>query len=647
MKNKYNNDAIIGGNNITASYTDKGELLRVMYPAPDFRNWIDEFVTGIKINDSAIIYLHDDINNVYDQYYTENTNVLHTKITNTYFNLNIKQTDFALIKNSVLVKKYEFENKNNIDLNVNFIVHAKLLSDINNMVGSEIKDNTLIQYCHDYTMYTFSNTPLLSYQLNDIKENIGSGVISDKDYIGMSCDSGISYDIGTIKPQQKKELIIYLYFKTNEEKQTQDSIKKELSDIRKLDVNKEQQSVEKYWKKYVKEHLGIQLKPETSEYNKKFNQIYQRSILLFPLLTNSETGGISAAVEIDENMTQCGRYSYCWPRDAVFVTKALDLLKMTKEAEKFYKNFCKNTQSKNGMWEQRFYTDERLAPCWGYQIDETASVIFGVYEHYKVVKDIKFLKDTYKMCENAAKFLCTYMDNILGTVDKSDVVKNEIEETYHTQDRNKLPVSYDLWEMHEGVHLYSLSAIYAAFQSIKNIHEVIRPEYEVKNRLKVEAMNKLEAKTTKYQEEIKEYILQHLYDERTKTFLRNQNDNRTDISELGIVIPFELFSPKEKKVLNTIEKINMTLRTYTGGYLRFEEDHYRKGNSPWPISTAWMGMYYQKAGEKRKAKECLEFIINTANKHGFLSEQVSNETMQPNWVNGLGWSHAMFVSLCQ
>ena len=53
MKNKYNNDAIIGGGNITASLTEKGELLRVMYPAPDFRNWIDEFVTGVKINDSG------------------------------------------------------------------------------------------------------------------------------------------------------------------------------------------------------------------------------------------------------------------------------------------------------------------------------------------------------------------------------------------------------------------------------------------------------------------------------------------------------------------------------------------------------------------------------------------------------------------
>ena len=45
---------------------------------------------------------------------------------------------------------------------------------------------------------------------------------------------------------------------------------------------------------------------------------------------------------------------------------------MDKETEKFYKIFCKKTQSKNGMWEQRFYTDCKLAPAWGYQVDRNS-----------------------------------------------------------------------------------------------------------------------------------------------------------------------------------------------------------------------------------------------------------------------------------
>ena len=642
MKNKYFNDAIIGGKNITASYTLNGELLRLMHSTPDFRQFLDFFHTGVKVNDSCIIYLHQDQNNRYNQYYIEDTNILNTEIENTYFKLEVKQIDFVSMKNSVLIKRYIFKNNNSIDLNVNFLIHSKLLSNPNNMVGSKLENNVLLQYSHNNTMCMFSKKEINSHQLNDTDNNIGSGVIHDKDYIGMSSDSSINYEVGVIKPGEIKELDIYLYFVENE-KVSIEEMWKNIEEIRKQDVLKEQLNVEKYWKKYVKDHVNIELKEENSEYNKRFNKIYKRSILLFPLLTNKETGGVAAAVEVDENLTQCGRYGYCWPRDAVFITRAFDKVKMTKEAEKFYKVFCKNTQSKNGMWEQRFYTDGRLAPCWGYQIDETAGVVYGANEHYKATGDKKFLKDVLKMCEKAVRFLCIYLDNIFDIHDESDVVKNEIEKTYHTENRNKLPVSYDLWEMHEGVHLYSLASIYSAFEAMFEMYDVFKNEYEEKNRLKLESINKLRKKVDMYKKEMEKYIKEHMYNESTKTLKRNANDEITDMSVIGAVVPFKMYKPDEKKILNTVEKINMTLRTYTGGYLRFEGDHYRGGKSPWSITTLWMAMYYKEAGKIRKAQECIDYIVNSANIHGFIGEQIDNSTMQPNWVIGLAWAHAMFI----
>ena len=642
MKNKYYNDAIIGGKDITASYTKTGELLRLMYNTPDFRQFLDFYHTGVKINDSCIIYLHQDQNNRYNQYYTEDTNILNTEIENTYFNLQIKQIDFVSMKNSVLIKRYIFKNNNIIDLNVNFLVHSKLLSNFNNMVGSKIENDVLLQYSHNNTLCMFSKKNINAHQLNDVDNNIGSGVISDKDYIGMSADSSINYEVGILKPGETKELDIYMYLLDNGQV-TKEEMWKNIENIRKQDVAGEQISVQKYWKKYVKDHTNIELKEENSEYNQKFNQVYKRSILLFPLLTNKTTGGVAAAVEVDEDRTQCGRYGYCWPRDAVFITRAFDKVKMQKETDKFYKIFCKNTQSKNGMWEQRFYTDGRLAPCWGYQIDETAGVVYGINEHYKATGDKKFLKETLKMSENAVKFLFVYMDNILGIKDESDVVKNEIEKTYHTEDRNKLPVSYDLWEMHEGVHLYSLASIYATFNSLLEIYDTLKSEYEEKNRLKLESINKMAKRMEFYKKEIIKYVKANMYNEQTNTLKRNTKDNIVDISLLGAVVPFEMCNAKEKIVQNTVERINMTLRTYTGGYLRFEGDHYRGGNSPWSISTLWMALYYKKIGEKEKAEQCIEFIINSANEHGFIGEQIDNNTLEPNWVIGLAWAHAMLI----
>lgn len=621
---KYFNDAIIGNENITASLTKNGELLRLLYPCTDYKQFIDFYHIGLKINDSNIVYLHDDINNVYNQHYVEGTNILNTEILNTYFKLKIVQTDFVCIKENVLVRKFRFVNENVIDLNLNLLVHSKLISTDNNQVSGLIQNDALLQYMHDYSVCTFSKDKLLSTQINNTKANIFEGQIGDKDYVGMSTDSSISYDLNILKPNEEKTFELYIYIDDN--KNGLYGIDKTIERIRKIDFKTEQENTKKYWQKYLKSHDGLNLNLTDNLRNKKIEEIYDRTILLYPLLTNGETGGISAAVEVDEKLTKCGRYTYCWPRDAVFITNAMDILNMKKEVEKFYKVFCKNTQSRNGMWEQRFFTDGKLAPCWGYQIDETASVVYGVYNHYLKTMDKKFLKDNLKMTEKAIKFLQKYV---------TDVLEKE----------NKMHVSYDLWEMYEGVHLYSMASIYSAFDAMINIYEELKEEF-TKNRVKQENVNKEKETLRKELVKLKEYCLKNFYDETKKSFVRNLEDKKIDISILGAVTPFKMLTAKEKKVLNTVERINMTLRTYTGGYQRFEKDHYMGGN-PWVIANLWMANYYLETGENKKARECFDFVLQTAGKHGYLAEQIDNSTMSPAWIIGLGWSHAMFIITVQ
>ena len=648
MGEKYLNEAIVGNKNMIATFTLKGELQRLYFPSKDNRQYINFFHTGVKLNQSDLIYLHDDINNAYKQYYDTDTNVLNTEITNTYFNLTVVQTDFMLLKENVLVKRYIFLNEGAIDLDTKFYIHSELLSDKNNYVGCKVIDNGMMQYAHDFVVSTFAKGAKISkHQINGSYETIKTGEIHDKDYIGMSKDSSICYDLGVIKPNEKKVLEICMLV---DENRNVSEMEDEIDRITKIDLNKEYTQTKAYWRKYVKNHNGLNLKDPQNSYEERIFEIYKRSILLFPLLTNPDTGGIIASPEIDEDFTKCGRYAYCWPRDAVFITKAMDIVKMEKETEKFYRVFCKKTQSKNGMWEQRFYTDGSLAPCWGYQIDETASVVYGVYEHYKVTKSEKFLKDNLQMCEKAIDFLKKYLKDWTGIEgideEKRDVVKDEIEEDTlkRTGKLHKYHVSYDIWEMCEGIHLYSLASIYAAFDSILNIYRVLGKnvsDFE-NNRLKEEKIQRNEREIEKIQVEIKKYINENMYDEQKKSYVRNPDDKKMDISILGAVTPFNVFSAKEKKVKNTVESINLHLRTYTGGYQRFEGDHYMNSN-PWPIANLWMTLYYLETGEKKKAKETFDFVVKTAGKHYFLGEQVDNSTLKPNWVIGLGWSHAMFL----
>ena len=623
MKTKYFNDAIIGNRNVKATFSKKGELLRLYYPNIDYRQFIDEFIVGVKINDSRLINLYDDINNIYSQEYDGDTNILCTEIKNRYFNLKISQIDCVSSKENILIRKYILKNEHDINLDVDMLLYSKLLTDKNNVVSGVYSDGALIQYMHDYTMAIFSKNEPLSYQINNSKETINEGEISGKDYIGMSMDSAISYNINTILPGEEKEIYFVISLYPNNETSIE-KIKEEIIRIKKLDLNKQILDTKKYWKNYLKKHDTLPLKEPRNEKEKKIQKIYKRTILLFPLLYNYETGGIAAAAEVDENREKCGGYAYCWTRDAIFITKAMYELNMDKEVEKFYKGFCQTTQSKDGKWEQRFYTNGTLAPCWGYQIDETASVIYGVYDYYEYKKDAKFLKDNLKMCEKAKDFLEKYMSNIF---------KNE----------NKMQLSYDIWEECENIHAYSIASIFAALNKMLKIYEIVRPFYET-NRLKLEQISKATVKIEKELIDIKKYLLEQFYDKDKKAFVRNKDDKKMDISLLGLVYPFDMFAPKEKKILNTVERMNLTLKTYTGGYLRYEGDSYMNGN-PWVIANLWLAEYYLKYGSKTKARECFDIAVIGSNNLGFLPEQINNDTMDSAWVIGLGWSHAMFIDV--
>ena len=261
MEEKYLNEAIIGNKKMLATYTSKGELQRLYFPSRENRQYISFFRTGVKVNNSDLIYLHDDINNVYKQYYDTDTNVLNTEVTNTYFNLTILQTDCALIKeDNVLLKKYTFINDSKIDLDIEFFIHAELLSNENNHVSCKVIDNGMFQYAHDFVVSTFAKDYKINkHQIHGSKETIKRAEIYDKDYIGMSKDSSISYKIGVIHPNEKKTIEICVMV---DENKNISAIEDEVDRIRRKDLNKECVATRSYWRKYLKAHNGLNLKEQ-------------------------------------------------------------------------------------------------------------------------------------------------------------------------------------------------------------------------------------------------------------------------------------------------------------------------------------------------------------------------------------------------
>lgn len=57
---KYYNEAIIGNKNIVASFSKKGEMLRLFYPTRDYRQFIETMHTGVK-HTSLGVFLYNSI----------------------------------------------------------------------------------------------------------------------------------------------------------------------------------------------------------------------------------------------------------------------------------------------------------------------------------------------------------------------------------------------------------------------------------------------------------------------------------------------------------------------------------------------------------------------------------------------------------
>ena len=259
MKNKYYNDALIGNENIVVSFNSKGELLRLYYPTRDYRQFIDEIICGIKINKSMLIKLNNDSNNKYEQYYSKKTNVLNTSITNKEFGLTILQTNFVLMGKNVVVCKYSIKNDNNIDLNLDFLIYSKLLSSFNNMMGSRIDDDILLQYSHTYTFSIFANKKINSHSLENSERYILEGKESGKEHISMSNSATIKYEIGKIKAGEEKEFSFFIYINKNEDEAKIKKIEEKIEKIRQIDIQKEQIETEKYWRKFVQNHDTLKL----------------------------------------------------------------------------------------------------------------------------------------------------------------------------------------------------------------------------------------------------------------------------------------------------------------------------------------------------------------------------------------------------
>lgn len=571
---KFFNNALIGNGKILGTLTDKGELIRLYYPNIDYFQNIDKNKLGI-VHEGRILWLDEEATLIRQHY---EGNIVYTELK--VENYEILQRDYVLPNKNVVVRTFKFNKK------LNLFMYSKLNSDVNKKVSSMVVDNTLIQYCQEMYMATFSKNEIKKYQVNNSKYAMQNGILNPEDYIGMSEDSAILYS-------DVNEITIYIALENN--------LKGVLELVNWCKIQEETllyNSTKKYWDNYLKSFSNNVLLKSVNKIKEK--EIIERTIYMYALVTNPETGAVLASPDVDENFERCGRYGYCWPRDALFINKALNILGLSKLTDKFYNVWAKKAQLDSGLFEQRYYSNGELAPSWGIQIDETAAILIGVYENGKYRKlEILILK--------AITALLNYIDN--------DYLSKEC---------------FDLWEERRGKHLYSTASIY---EGLKVGKEMLASINAIKYRatiseIEITLMNMRKAIINNFTE--------------NGVLKRSIDNTQTDISLLSLSTPYDILETDDEIMKNTISAIERDLKLSNGGYMRYQGDNYVGGNA-WIISSLWLALYYSKNGEKEVARELFDWVTNHSDYLNFLPEQINRNGNDTVWVRQLSWSHAMYI----
>ena len=626
MGRSYFNDGITGNGKLLVSFTGSGEANRIFWPEQDYAQQINNIFIGIKFDETDTRFLHENLWYI-EQRYEKRTNILDTMYENSDFGLRIYQRDFVTNNKDVWVRNYVVENISDKVLNLKTFLHTDFITADNDIRSGMIdfENDAAVIYNKSSVVTIGSDKKIKGFQFGGSFDALRKDILYGKDDISMTSDMGLKFELGELKAGEKTEFNLFFAFSFDMK------TGREMLDAARKDGSKKLIEKEKaFWNNEFKKYNKL----ETN--NEKINEVYYQSILTFKLLTNQDTGAILAGVEVDEKFTRCGRYGYCWPRDGVFITKAFDICGMTEEAEKFYLVWAKKAQLPNGSWQQRYYLNGNLAPSWGVQLDEIASIIYGAWEHYKLTKKLEFLEEMWGIIKDATVYLANNFDEETG-----------------------LPKpSYDLWEERFGEHAYTAAAVCAAFRCSADMAEILNVDLPLAKLWREEA-NKL-TKT----------IEDNLWSDQERRFLRGRKtrlnwwncdtievetnkmgyklqvadvDNTVDISLLGLTFPFNVFDAKCDKIKKTVKAIEERLDGFpAGGFGRYEHDSYIGGN-PWIVSTLWLAMYYATIGDMEKCKEKIIWATKSATNLGFLPEQVDKFNGKPAWIMQLAWSSAMYI----
>jgi len=262
--------------------------------------------------------------------------------------------------------------------------------------------------------------------------------------------------------------------------------------------------------------------------SKKTVRLFKQSMLTIRSHVG-DNGAIIAAGDTDLLQHGRGSYSYMWPRDGALTTNALDRVGSFNASLRFFQ-FCNDVITDEGYFMHKYRPDGSLGSSWHpwiregnaelpIQEDETALIIWALWEHYILTKDLEFIEKVYNsLIEKAADFLVHYTYKDTG-----------------------LPYpSYDLWEEKYGISTYTTSTVIGALEAASRFAELLGKDD--KHRL---------YKNTA--EQMRQAVIDNLFDEDLGMFLKLINfkdgkvekDTTIDMSSFIGIVKFKVLPPEQ------------------------------------------------------------------------------------------------------
>jgi hypothetical protein len=411
-----------------------------------------------------------------------------------------------------------------------------------------------------------------------------------------------------------------------------------------------QATTENYWSNWLASGVTANLP------GAQYNNLFTRSLLVAALSIDGADGGIVAGMHN-------GLYPFVWPRDGIYAAVTLDRTGHTQEAAGMYR-FLRDVAFR--------YTNDCTATGYSFflgkysqdgyyiwsapELDESASVPWGLYYHYLVTGDASFLTAYANMSDQSAHAASeTSCINGLAYYDT----------TYHLMNCDSL------WENLFGEFIYSNGSVVRGLNDAANIIDVVGGYGSDAATFRSRASDIL-----------------------TNGIIPRMNARvePSDISHLGLSIPWEVISPADPVMTNVVQWINGkqsagTCGTCSGGpytddlvendtnypdiiglvdryihNLNGNLDTYwgneEPGHNPWFAATSWYGEYFARWQDYVGGTALvdtnlytLNLVINKLGPRGLGAEEIAPNTalqkypgfwLQTAWPN-VWESHTSFI----